>query len=44
MKDVGFIALVYGLTFGGIVALVVRTVITGSRLAKRIPDEDKPWT
>jgi hypothetical protein len=43
MKDVGFIGLVYGLTFGGIIVLVVRTMIVGSRLAKRIPDEDKPW-
>ena len=27
----------------GIVLLVVRTLVTGSRLSKKIPDQDKPW-
>jgi hypothetical protein len=44
VKDVGFIGLTYAITFGGIILLVVRTLVTGGRLAKRIPDEDKPWT
>jgi hypothetical protein len=43
MKDVGFIATTYVVTFGGIVMLVVRTLIIGSRLSKKIPDQDKPW-
>ena len=43
MKDVGFIALTYVVTFGAIVTLVVRTLLAGSRLSKKIPDQDKPW-
>jgi len=43
MKDVGFIALTYVVTFGAIITLVARTLITGSRLSKKIPDQDKPW-
>ena len=43
MKDVGFIALTYAVTFGAIITIVARTLITGSRLSKKIPDQDKPW-
>ena len=43
MKDVGFIAVTYVVTFGAIIALVARTLIVGSRLSKNIPDQDKPW-
>ncbi len=43
MKDVGFIALTYVVTFGAIIVLVARTLMTGSRLSKKIPDQDKPW-
>lgn len=43
MKDVGFIALTYVVTFGAIIVLVARTLMTGSRLSKNIPDQDKPW-
>ena len=43
MNDVGFIATTYVVTFGAIALLVVRTMITGSRLSKKIPDQDKPW-
>lgn len=44
MKDVGFIALTYVITFGVVGALVVTTVIAGRRLSNQVADEDKPWT
>ena len=44
MKDIGFISLTYGITFGVVGVLVATTVIAGRRLSKQVPDEDKPWT
>jgi hypothetical protein len=44
MKDVGFIALTYVVTFGAIGALVAATLISGRRLSRQVADEDKPWT
>ena len=44
MKDVGFIALTYVITFGLVGALVVSTLIAGRRLSNQVADEDKPWT
>ena len=44
MKDVGFIALTYVITFGVVGALVVTTLVAGRRLSDHVADEDKPWT
>lgn len=44
MKDVGFISLVYVVTFGSIIGLVAFTLKQGRRLARQVPDKDKPWT
>lgn len=44
MKDVGFIALTYVITFGVVGALVASTLIAGRRLSNQVADEDKPWT
>jgi hypothetical protein len=44
MKDVGFISLVYVVTFGSIIGLVAYTLKQGSRLSRHVPDKDKPWT
>jgi len=44
MKDVGFISLVYIVTFGSIIGLVAYTLKQGSRLSRQVPDKDKPWT
>jgi heme exporter protein D len=44
MKDVGFISLVYVITFGSIVGLVAYTLSQGRKLSRQVPDKDKPWT
>lgn len=44
MDHVGFIAVVYGVTFGVIIALVAKTVVQGRDLASKVADKDKPWT
>jgi heme exporter protein D len=44
MDHLGFIAVVYGVTFTVIVALVVRTLSQGRNLASKVADKDKPWT
>ncbi len=43
MKDIGFIALTYVITFGVVGMLVASTLIAGRRLSRQVPDEDKPW-
>ena len=43
MTDAGPIFLGYALVFGGVGVYVVRLIGRGRRLAKRVPDEDKPW-
>ncbi len=44
MDHLGFIAVVYGVTFAVIVALVAKTVVQGRDLASKVADKDKPWT
>jgi heme exporter protein CcmD len=44
MKDVGFIALTYVVTFGLVAVLVVSTLVAGRRLSRQVADKDKPWT
>jgi len=44
MEDVGFILGSYVLTFAVIGGFVWRTISTGRRLGKQIPDDDKYWT
>jgi heme exporter protein CcmD len=43
VKDVGFIALTYVITFGVVITLVVSTLVAGRRLSRQVRDEDKPW-
>jgi heme exporter protein D len=43
MKDVGFIALSYGLTVGSMLVFAILTVRRARTLSRSIPDRDKPW-
>ena len=42
--DAGFILGAYALTFGTVAVFSWRVVRHGSKLARRVPDEDKYWT
>jgi hypothetical protein len=44
MEDAGFIIGSYVITLGAIAAYAWRTVVQARRLARRLPDEHKPWT
>ena len=44
MDHLGFMAVVYGVTFAVITTLVVRTLSQGRELASKVADKDKPWT
>jgi hypothetical protein len=43
MTNWGSVALGYTLVLGGTLAYAVRLVLRGRSLARRLPDEDKPW-
>lgn len=43
MDDAGFIITSYVLTLGGVAVYALSLVRRGKRLARRLPDEDKPW-
>jgi hypothetical protein len=43
MEDLGFIAASYVGAFGAAAALAWWVVRRGRALARRLPDEDKPW-
>ena len=43
MNDLGSILLGYGLVIGGVAVYAARLLSRGRTLAKRVPDEDKPW-
>jgi hypothetical protein len=43
MTDAGSIVLCYSLVFGGMAVFAWRVVARGKALARRLPDEDKPW-
>ena len=44
MDHIGFILPTYLITFASAAALAWRVVARGRDLARRLPDEDKPWT
>ncbi len=44
MDHIGFILPTYLLTFGSAAVLAWRVTRRGKELARRLPDEDKPWT
>lgn len=44
MSDAGFIIGSYVLVLGTMAAGAVLIVTRGRRLARRVPDEEKPWT
>jgi hypothetical protein len=44
MSDGGYVLAGYLLTFGGIGAYVVRLVLRGRALSRRLPPEDRRWT
>lgn len=44
MTDAGAIFAGYTLVFVGVGIYVVRLLARGRNLARRVPDEDKPWT
>jgi hypothetical protein len=41
---VGTVVLGYVLVLGGMAAFAARVLWRGRRLARQLPDEDKPWT
>jgi len=43
MEDAGFIITSYVLTLGGVGLYALALVRRGKKLARRLPDEDKPW-
>lgn len=43
MDDAGFIITSYVITLGGVAVYALNLLRRGKRLARRIPDEDKPW-
>ena len=43
MDDAGFIITSYVLTLGGVAAYAWAVIRRGKRLARRLPDQDKPW-
>jgi hypothetical protein len=43
MKDIGFIFASWLLTLGSISLLAILTLRRARRLARRIPDDAKPW-
>jgi len=43
MEDAGFIIGGYVLTFAAVAFMGWRVVLTGKRLGKHVPDEDKYW-
>jgi len=43
MEDAGFIIGSYAVTFAAIAAYAWRVRIRGRRLARRVPDDAKPW-
>jgi len=43
MDDAGFIVTSYVLTLGGVALYALALLRRGRRLARRLPDEDKPW-
>jgi hypothetical protein len=44
MEDAGFIIASYAITLGAIALYAWRTLTHARRLARRLPDEHKPWT
>lgn len=44
MDNLGSILLGYGLVLGTMAAYAAHLLTRGRRLARRLPDEDKPWT
>jgi hypothetical protein len=43
-QDLGSILIGYGLVLGLMGAYAIHLVRRGKRLARQLPDEDKPWT
>ena len=43
MDDAGFIVTSYVITLGGVALYALALLRRGKRLARRLPDEDKPW-
>ena len=43
MDDAGFIITSYVLTLGGVAVYAWAVIRRGKRLARRLPDQDKPW-
>jgi hypothetical protein len=43
-QDLGSILAAYGIVLGGTAAYAVALLARGRRLARQLPDEDKPWT
>lgn len=43
MEDAGFIVTSYVLTLGGVAVYALALLRRGKRLARRLPDDDKPW-
>ena len=42
--DAGFILGGYAITFAAIGAVVARLIVSGRRLGKQVPDDEKYWT
>jgi len=43
MEDAGFIITSYVITLGGVAVYAWAVIRRGKRLARRLPDQDKPW-
>ncbi len=43
-EDAGFIVGSYVITFGAVGAIAWRLIVTGRKLGKHVPDDDKYWT
>jgi hypothetical protein len=44
MDDLGSLLLGWSVVFGALGAYAVHVIRKGRRLARIVPDEDKPWT
>ncbi len=44
MEDAGIVIGSYVVVFGGIAAYAATMIARARRLARRVPDADKPWT
>ncbi|MBU6315232.1 MAG: heme exporter protein CcmD [Acidobacteria bacterium] len=43
MDDIGFILASWAVTLGSIAVLAVATLRSAKQLARRVPDQHKPW-